>query len=315
MREMFIGEAIKRRRLELNLTQGDLCEGICEPITISRLENGKQSPSRNLVNALLERLDMPSDRYYALVSKKELEIEDLHSKIVYWDIRFEQAQMLERPQIRQEALLVHDELRKKMKPDDRISQQLMLRSLTILGKVDGPYTPAEKHEMLLRAIRLTIPKFDINSFENGFYTANEIKIINQLALNYEHLGNHAATLDILRRLCQYMEQHCQCDRASKTRMTMILFNYANNLIRAGKYEEALSIAKKGRDLCIECGHYLLFSKLISAMAEANCLLGNRKTSAELYIEAYYVEKATGHQKSAEMILEQAQENLKQVIAH
>ena len=56
MREVFLGEYMKQRRLELGLTQEELCEGICEPITISRMENGRQTPSRNRINALLQRL-------------------------------------------------------------------------------------------------------------------------------------------------------------------------------------------------------------------------------------------------------------------
>mgnify|MGYP003467412454 FL=1 len=88
MQEVFIGEVIKHRRLELGLTQEQLCEGICEPITISRLENGKQTPSRNRVNALLERLDMPADRYFALLTKHELEIESMHKQITSLNVKF-----------------------------------------------------------------------------------------------------------------------------------------------------------------------------------------------------------------------------------
>lgn len=51
MQEIFLGEAIKQRRLKMGLTQEQLCEGICEPITISRLENGRQTPSRNRITA------------------------------------------------------------------------------------------------------------------------------------------------------------------------------------------------------------------------------------------------------------------------
>lgn len=74
MREVFLGEYMKQRRLELGLTQEELCEGICEPITISRMENGRQTPSRNRINALLQRLGLPDDRYFALLSKREEEI-------------------------------------------------------------------------------------------------------------------------------------------------------------------------------------------------------------------------------------------------
>ena len=49
MKEIFLGEVIRQRRIELGLTQEELCEGICEPITISRFEHGRQTPSRNRV--------------------------------------------------------------------------------------------------------------------------------------------------------------------------------------------------------------------------------------------------------------------------
>ena len=82
MKNVFLGEYIKQRRLDLGLTQEQLCDGICEPVTLSRLENGKQTPSRNRINALLQRLGLPDDRYFALLSKNELEMEALQKEIV-----------------------------------------------------------------------------------------------------------------------------------------------------------------------------------------------------------------------------------------
>ena len=38
MKNVFLGEYIKQRRLDLGLTQEQLCDGICEPMTLSRLE-------------------------------------------------------------------------------------------------------------------------------------------------------------------------------------------------------------------------------------------------------------------------------------
>jgi transcriptional regulator with XRE-family HTH domain len=82
MQEVFLGEYIKQRRLELGLTQEELCDGICEPMTISRVENGRQTPSRNRINAILQRLGLPDDRYFALLSKNEMEIAALQREIV-----------------------------------------------------------------------------------------------------------------------------------------------------------------------------------------------------------------------------------------
>ena len=55
MKEVYIGSIIRKRRQELGLTQEQLCRGICETVTLSRIENGKQTPSRSKLNALLQR--------------------------------------------------------------------------------------------------------------------------------------------------------------------------------------------------------------------------------------------------------------------
>ena len=36
MKNVFLGEYIKQRRLDLGLTQEQLCDGICEPVTLSQ---------------------------------------------------------------------------------------------------------------------------------------------------------------------------------------------------------------------------------------------------------------------------------------
>lgn len=42
MNVYFLGEYIKKQREKLGLTQEQVCEGICEQVTLSRLENGRQ---------------------------------------------------------------------------------------------------------------------------------------------------------------------------------------------------------------------------------------------------------------------------------
>ena len=44
MKNVFLGEYVKQRRLDLGLTQEQLCYGICEPMTLSRLEKWETDP-------------------------------------------------------------------------------------------------------------------------------------------------------------------------------------------------------------------------------------------------------------------------------
>ena len=144
MEQLFIGELIRQRRLELGLKQCELCEGICEPVTMSRLESGKQTPGSNKLRMLMQRLGLPEERYYALVSKNELRISELQTEIVSSNVLHDSLRGLEKI----------EELEAIAEPNDNQVRQFILRSRAILGKlVDGkvePYSLEEKLEMLLK---------------------------------------------------------------------------------------------------------------------------------------------------------------------
>ena len=67
MKEFPIGEVIRQRRMELGLTQEELCEGIYEPPTMSRIETGRQTPSRTKLNVLLQRLGLQDEWYNYII--------------------------------------------------------------------------------------------------------------------------------------------------------------------------------------------------------------------------------------------------------
>lgn len=305
MQEVFIGEVIKRRRLELGLTQEQLCEGICEPITISRLENGRQTPSRNRINALLERLDMPADRYFALLSKNELEIESLQKQITAYNVRFAQSSGEDKAIIRKQALQAHDELLSLADKDDMLSRQLIIRSKVILGKEDGPYSLEEQKEMLLEAIRVTCPAFDLDEIGNGLYTTDEIKIINQLALVYVYAEEHMTAIEILAQLYKYIKKHFHNIPTTRAHLNMVAFNYATELDAVGQYKKAIEIAEEGRRACLDYGHYLSMPGLLEVMAESYYRLGETVKSADLYHQAYYFCKVIGDHNNLTIIQTEA----------
>ncbi len=54
-----IGYEIKRLRKEIKITQAELCEGICSQAEISKVENGKNSPTIDLLQQVAKRLKVP----------------------------------------------------------------------------------------------------------------------------------------------------------------------------------------------------------------------------------------------------------------
>ena len=301
MQEVFIGEVIKHRRLELGLTQEQLCEGICEPITISRLENGKQTPSRNRVNALLERLDMPADRYFALLTKHELKIESMHKQITSLNVKFSQSRKEDKKEVREKALKLHNDLENLADKDDMISRQLILRSRIILGKDDGPYNYDEQRVILLEAIRLTCPSFDLDEISSGLYTTDEIKIINQLALTHVYAGEHMEAIGIYSQLYKYIRRHFHNIPPTRAHLCMVAFNYARELGVVGQYQKAIEIAEEGKRTCLDYGHYLSLPGLLSVLAESYHFLGDDTKSKDYYYQTYYLGKVVGDEHNLQII--------------
>lgn len=299
MKNFFLGEYIKQRRLDLGFTQEQLCEGICEPMTLSRLENGRQTPSRNRINAILQRLGLPDDRYFALLSKHELEMEALKKEIVGYNVTHQIAEGFEK--LRQ--------LEKIADPEDPIVQQFILRSRVLLGRLDQRYSPQEQIDLLMQAIRMTVPRFTLEKIESFLYSAEEIKIIGQIGTSYSDNGQNQKAADIYDQLLKYVQTHFQETVTSAGLLPMVLFNYACVLFHCGRYEEAAERAKEGREACIKYGHYQHLPGCLEAEAECRYYMGELEKSAELYHQAYYLCKVTGYQVGLQIVKKEAKEHL------
>ena len=285
MQSVFIGEIIRQKRLALGLSQEEVCDGICEPATLSRIENGRQTPSRSRLNALLQRLDLPDDRYYALVSKNEAEIEALKKEITACNV-FERVN---------EGFEKLAQLEAMLEPDDDLGRQFVLRCRALLGRLDGRFSPDQELEMLMQAIKLTVPKFDLDEIADGLYTFDEVKIINQIASTYSSMNNNKKAADICYQLLRYIRKHYHEVLTSNGMLPMVLCNYARALDLCGRYEESVDYAEQGRQACIKYGHYHVIPSCLALYAECCHFMGKDKESIKAYIKSYVLMDALGDQ--------------------
>ena len=299
MQNFFLGDYIKQKRLDLGLTQEQLCEGICEPMTLSRLENGKQTPGRNLINALLQRMGLPDDRYFALLSKNELEMEALQKEIVACNVTEQVAEGFEKL-AQFEALAA---------PDDQIAQQFILSSKVLLGRLDGRYMPREQIGMLMQAIRLTVPRFDLENIESFLYTKDEITIINQIGLAYSDDGQNKKAAEIYYQLLRYVRKHFKETITLIGALPLVLYNYARVLDLCGRYEEGAELAQECRKACIQYGHYQELPRCLEIEAECRHFMGDEEISKELYYQSYYLCKVVEYQVGLEIVKKEAKEYL------
>lgn len=303
MRILVAGEMLREKRMELGKTQEDVCGGLCSPVTMSRIESGTQNPSKTTLTALLQRLGLPGECYYALVSGKEAEMDRLQTEITACNVR-------EDPQTGLEKL---ERLEQLNEDKDPIVKQFVLRSRAILGRREGgaivPYTPQEELELLEQAIRLTVPKYDGEKLAKRLYSTNEIKLLNQIAIVYYNMGEKEKALDFYRQLMALCEGDFEESRKKEGTMSLIAYNYARLLCLEKQFEESIGIAYKGREVCTKYGQYRHLPYVVGIMAECHYYLGNLEKSRRLYRQAYYGCELIDDKKNAEILKKDAQEFL------
>ena len=200
MEMIFLGDYIRQRRKDLGLTQRQLCEGICDTTTISRMERGEQTPRHSTVTALLERLGTSYDQY-VLLSREEIEIAALQREITVASVQLQQGEEPERSRARAQVLEKLGELEEIAKSggieDTPVIRQYLLSVRAALRTLEGSISPEEEITALLEAIRITAPRFNpakINS--RPYYSLEEVRLISHLALAYSHMGDHKKAVGI-----------------------------------------------------------------------------------------------------------------------
>ena len=67
---------------------------------------------------------------------------------------------------------------------------LFLRSKVLLGGLDKRYSNDERIQMLVQAIRMTIPDFQLDKIEAFLFTLDEMKLVNQIGNAYSLSGDN-----------------------------------------------------------------------------------------------------------------------------
>lgn len=299
MQRIFIGEYIRCQRKKLGLTQEQICDGICDATTLSRIENGRHTPSKAKINALLQRLGLPDERYYAIESKKDMEIEALKKEVVGCNITDRVKEGFEKI----------EQLEKLIDADDCLTKQFVLRSKVLLGKKSGLYSLQEQLDMLSQAIYLTLPLFRLDEIHRFLYTFDEVKIINQIALVYSDMGQHLKAIGIYSQLLKYVREHYQEVLPTSGMLQLILYNYARELGLLKHYQESIRVAEEGREACIRYAHYQLLPGCLAIMAECYFFLEQPKQSEAYYRQAYYIYKGIKDEENLRIIEKEAMEHL------
>lgn len=280
-----IGEVLRNRRIELGYSQEKVCAGICEPPTLSRIESGKRLPSKAHLDALMQRLGMSGTPYMYARAGEDFELESLKTEILACNTRHDSKTALEKIA----------QLETICKESDKITQQFILRSKMIAGTlvngISEPYDNNVLLEMLLEAIRKTIPKFNDEDIEKSLLTYEETKLINHIAVTYYEMGNTQKALEIYRQLWKHTNKHYIPADETASIISLVGYNYSKYLGLKERYKEALEIAEAGYECCIRYEKSRLFGHILYNMAYIYNKVGRHDDSKRVIQQSYYLSQA------------------------
>lgn len=301
-----IGEYIKRKREEKEIKQDELCYGICDRSTLSRIERGKQEPSYYILKALLQRLGISEDRCQILMGAQEFEIAELQREIVADNVRKDFSSALKKIRRLEEL---------SQSAENPLLQQFILRVCAAAGYEENgerlDYDNPTQRKMLIQALELTCPGITMENMCSFLLSENEAKIINQIAITYSEEGNRRQAIEIYRQLIRYVQSHFAGCEIGQVMLPLTAYNYSRLLGQERRYEEAIEIAELGRQCCVKYNKCRFLGGLLFNIACCLHDLGKDVESMELMVQSYYVNKAMNRTRSCEVVKNYMKENLGQ----
>ncbi|MCL2362050.1 MAG: helix-turn-helix transcriptional regulator [Defluviitaleaceae bacterium] len=279
------GNLIKRLRKQKGLTQEELAYPLIDRATLSRIESGRAMPSKKTLEALLEKLGFnPSNTADFFLDGEMTEVQKIHNELEEYLVlrKLDYAD----PMIGKIDALVEQLANNKRYMKNELNQQfvMVVRAMNAINK------GAEEEDvrtMLHDALKISIPEFDEEQFEEYHLSRQDIQIINMLAVLYSIEGEDEKSSMMHYRMKRNLEKNC-IDRVEMGRnYPTVVYNLAIQLFYLERYEEAIEVCDVGSKVCRETRSFYFLPMLI--ILKGNCLhqIGKSGEGERLLRQAYH----------------------------
>ncbi len=305
------GVLLKELREKQGLTMKDVSEGICSISTLSRIEKGRQNPYHLIFARLMTRLGHnPKKFYFSVTSKEEFEF--------ITDMRKIDKLIFDREFVEAESLLLPIEENKRArnstvnawadsKPEETDEQSVARLELQLIWTARAiidfnlKKNFDEVEEILLKAIKLTIPFFQEDRIENYLLSTEEATIINWLGGVYYCLGNANKAIEVLYALKENIDRHNTSDFEKANVYGSLLHNLSKYLGLEKRHKEAIELSELGLLICRKTKMFRSAPYLMTNKAYSLFYLGQKELCKELLTNAYGTLCVHGEYKVAELL--------------
>ena len=282
-----IGYFIRIRRTELNISQEELCEGICSTVTLSRIETCRQMPNKNHLQMLLQRLGYSDSPFLGVASELDYKIQQAKFKArqAYIDRDYAAAREL------------LEKFRELAWPEHCVAdRQFYEGENASLLEQEGKISNSETLERLENALRLTCPHYDRNNLPK-LMTFEEILILNNIAIRIDSGNNRNLAIKMYYHLKDFYDKNVVDIEESLRAKPLILYNLSKLLGLSGRYDECIEVCNQGINLAKQTGRASMLALTLYNLAWALVKRGDiwDIEPAKRYAkEAYYMSLIVPH---------------------
>lgn len=223
-------DVIRGRRIGMGMTQEELAEGICDPVTISRIERGESFPQQKILTALLQKLKWSGNNYTLTAQVGEPRYHAITSRI----------SMLTHTERLEEAEELLKELEIKVKERTIFAEQYFLSSESLikygLEKMDAKTCLKQYKE----ALYLTMPKkMTEEQLKQWHFSRTEVMCINDISYLCKEIGKEEELIEFLFVIKQFYERQPFPLRYYRAGYELTMRNIGNLLGNIGNDKEAI----------------------------------------------------------------------------
>ncbi|MEH7450249.1 helix-turn-helix domain-containing protein [Bacillus toyonensis] len=237
-----LGITIKEIRIKKNISQSELCHGICSQSQISKIEKGMIYPSSILLYQLAERLGIDPNNIFALTQNKKLKYTE--------NVKYVMRDCIRQHQYKELYEIVTKEKYTNNFQTKEDKQFLIWHEAIAIYQVNKSTKTALT--LLNHALKLTLTNSD-------FLSEREIDIMQTMAIFYAEHKEYEKSINILRRcLTNFNKLDFPRDKEIKLK---IILNLAKFLDLTYQHEEAIKYLDKGIKLAINLDTLYLLGEL------------------------------------------------------
>ncbi|PER24604.1 transcriptional regulator [Bacillus cereus] len=254
-----LGITIKELRIKKNISQSELCHGICSQSQISKIEKGVIYPSSILLYQLSERLGVDPNNIFALTQNKKLKYTE--------NVKYVIKDCLKQKHYKELYEIVKKEKDEKNFQAKEDKQFLLWHEAIAVFEVNRSIKTALN--LLNNALKLTLTNVD-------FLSEREIDIMQTMAIFHGENKEYEKSITISKRcLTNFNKLDFPRDKEIKLKITL---NLAKTLTSTYQHEEAIKYIDKGIKLAINLNTLYLLGELF--YLKGQCLLKIKQHNVE-----------------------------------